>query len=338
MVITKKLWEKERKLLCMPVIKLTKLNTLTLEPSTPFDFNSTFYKPAHFPSSDTKWEKDKRWQTMLWKGEKLGLIFKDIGKKVEVEIYSQNQLSPTFLENLKNELVWRYNFNLDLHDFYQAVENEPTLKEAIKRFYGLRPMHPESLYEYLIIAIVLQNATVRRSVSMMQALFENYGTEVEFDNQKFWCFWEPETLAKADEQELRALKMGYRAKSLIKVSTSFSDGQINELELRNKRSEEQEQVLLSLYGIGPASVGYIMFDVFHHWDYLKNISPWEQKIYTKIFFNKDYETDLVPVSIMLKTFEKWGKWKNLAIHYLWEDIWWKRRNEHIPWLEKLIRL
>jgi len=41
---------------------------------------------------------------------------------------------------------------------------------------------------------------------------------------------------------------------------------------------------------------------------------------------------------MLKCFGKWGKWKNLAIHYVWEDIWWQRRNERVPWLEKLIRL
>lgn len=321
--------------------KLNNKVIIEIIPTTPFDFDSTFYKPAHFPTSDTKWEKDKRWQTMLWKDKKLGLIFKNNGSvskpKIIVEVYFETNLSPEFIEELKEELIWRYNLDLDLKEFYKAMKNEPAIKKVIKRFKGLRPMHPGSLYEYLIIAIVLQNATVRRSVSMMQSLFEKYGTQVEFDNQKFWCFWKPETLAKEDEQELRVLKMGYRAKSLIKVSTPFAEGQLNELELRNETEENQEKTLLSLYGIGPASVGYIMFDVFHNWDYLKNISPWEQKIYTKIFFNKDYETDLVPIKIMFKTFEKWGTWKNLAIHYLWEDIWWERRNEHIPWLEKLIR-
>jgi hypothetical protein len=28
----------------------------------------------------------------------------------------------------------------------------------------------------------------------------------------------------------------------------------------------------------------------------------------------------------------------LAVHYIWEDLFWKRKNEHIDWLEKLIRL
>jgi len=115
-------------------------------------------------------------------------------------------------------------------------------------------------------------------------------------------------------------------------------GEKSEIDLREKSKEKLEKTLLSLYGVGPQTLGYIMFDAFHHWDYLRKISPWEQKIYTHIFFNKDHEKELMPVNKMLKRFEKWGKWKALAVHYAWEDIWWKRRNEHIPWLEKLIRV
>lgn len=329
----------------MGKVRTTKLNSqikLEITPTSPFHFDSTFYKPGHFPTGDTKWESDKRWQTMLWNEEKLGLIFEDKGVKqkprVSVRIYSSKNLTPKFLDSFKQEIIWRYNLNLDLSGFYRQVNKDPLLKAVVKKFRGLRPMHSGSFYEYLIIAIVLQNTTVKRSVYMMQTLFENYGSLLEFDNQKFWCFWEPKILAKASEQKLRDLKMGYRAKSLIKVSKPFAKGKIDELEFRQKSAEEQEEMLISLYGIGLASVGYIMLDVFHRWDYLNHISPWEQKIYTKIFFNKDYEKNLVSVDKMLKHFSKWGKWKNLAVHYIWEDIWWKRRNEHIPWLEKLIRL
>lgn len=304
---------------------------------------------------------------MLWpsfakasegKQEKLGLIFENKGitakPKIRVSVFSKKKLSLKLIESLKQEIIWRYNLGLNLSEFYKEVGKDPLLKPVIKRFYGLRPMHAGSLYEYLIIAIVLQNATVRRSVSMMQTLFENYGTLLEFAGEKLWCFWKPGVLSKAKEQRLRDLKMGYRARSLIRVSQAFAFPEQNttknprsweignfvfdELKLRNTSSEEQEAALLSLYGIGPASVGYIIFDAFHQWDFLKHISPWEQKIYSKIFFKKDYEKNLVSVSQMLKYFEKWGKWKNLAIHYVWENIWWQRRNKHIPWLEKLVRL
>jgi hypothetical protein len=41
---------------------------------------------------------------------------------------------------------------------------------------GMRPMHLGSLNEYLVIPIVLQNATVRRSAQMLRALFERVST------------------------------------------------------------------------------------------------------------------------------------------------------------------
>lgn len=336
----------------MKTKKFTNKTSFIIIPTSPFHFDSTFYKPGHFPSGDTKWEPGKRWQTMFWptyakasegkQGEKLGVIFEDRSTKSQpkriAKVFSKNKLLPEFLKSLKKEIIWRYNLDLDLSDFYKSVKNDPILKSAIKKFYGLRPMSTGSLYEYLIVAIVLQNATVKRSVSMMQSLFENYGKQLEFDGKKFWDFWQPEVMVKANEEHLRKLKLGYRAKSLIRVSEQFVKYKIYELKLRKESEDVQEQTLLSLYGIGPASCGYIMLDVFHRWNYLKHISPWEQKIYTKLFFGKDYEKELVPVSKMLKYFSRWGKWKNLAIHYVWEEIWWRRKNEHISWLEKLIRL
>ncbi len=315
---------------------------LEITPTPPFHFDSTFFKPAHFPTADTKWETGRRWQTILWQGQKLGLIFENAGTagkpKVGIKIFSSRPLTTDFPTALKREVVWRFSLDLDLSSFYREVGGDRLLKPLIKKFFGLRPMHAGSLYEYLIIDIVLQNATVKRSVTMMQNLFENYGTRLEFDKQQFWGFWEPAVLASTTEEKLRALKVGYRAKSLLKVSQAFARGEIDELKLRQAPTQDQEKTLLSLYGIGPASVGYIMFDVFHHWDYLKHISPWEQKIYTKIFFNRDYEKNLVPVPTMLRFFNRWGRWKNLAIHYVWEDIWWQRRNKRISWLESLIQM
>ena len=201
----------------------------------------------------------------------------------------------------------------------------------------MRPGHPNSLYEYLIIGIVLQNATVRRSVQMLKALLEKYGTELEFDNKKLWCFWQPGKLQTGSEDELRSLKVGYRAKSIMKIDNYFAQDKLNEMQLRKLDRKTQMEELLKLYGVGPATVWYLLFDVFHHWDFFNHVSPWEQKIYSKLFFDKNPES---PVSVekILKHFEKFGGYKRLAVHYIWEDLWWKRKHKQIPWLEKLIKI
>lgn len=321
-------------------MKLRKIKSIEIEPTAPFSFDPTFHKPDHFTSGDNCWEPGIRWQTWSWSKERLGLKFQNQGTvskpNLQVDIYADHKIADQGIASLVDEIKYRYNLGLDLTDFYKAFAKDPVLGPITKRWRGMRPGHPSSLYEYLVIGIVLQNATVRRSIQMFQALLTNYGTLLEFDGKELWCFWEPGALHHVTEEELRVLKVGYRAKSIKKIDEYFIQEAIDELELRKKDRETQMKELLKLYGVGPATVWYLLFDVFHHWDFFNHISPWEQKIYSKLFFDQDPESP-VEVRQILDHFEKFGDYKQLAVHYIWEDLWWKRKNEQIPWLEKLIR-
>jgi len=324
----------------MKVRKLTHRTAVRLKLTAPFAFDYTLHKPDHFTSGDNLWQSGIRWQTWTWQEECLGLKLENKGTiakpVIALSVFSQKALSKSFVDSLVKEVEYRYNLNLDLKDFYRRFSKERALGPAIKKLRGMRPGHPSSLYEYLIIGIVLQNASVRRSIQMFQTLLEHYGTLLEFDGKKLWCFWEPGGLKHVREQELRALKVGYRAKSIKKVDEQFANG-LDEEKLRGQDRETQTQELLKLYGVGPATVWYLLFDVFHHWDFFNHISPWEQKIYSKLFFNKSPERP-VPVKRLLKHLERYDGYKQLAVHYIWEDLWWRRKKgEHIPWLEKEIR-
>jgi len=322
-------------------MKLNKVKSVGVVLRAPFDFDSTFHKPDHFTSGDNFWKAGIRWQTCNWQGKQLGLKFVNLGviskPKVRIDIYYTKKLDKKFIDSLIEEISYRFNFNLDLKGFYRSFKNDKVLGPIIKKWRGMKPGHPSSLYEYLIIGIVLQNATVKRSAQMFQALLENYGCLLEYDNKKLWCFWKPGGLKKVTEQDLRDLKVGYRDKSIKKIDDCFGQKLIDEFKLRKEDRETQEKELLKLYGVGPATIWYLLFDVFHHWDFFNHVSPWEQKIYSKLFFNENPEK---PVSVkrLLKYFEKYGDYKQLAVHYIWEDLWWKRKNKHIPWLEKLIRI
>lgn len=322
-------------------IKLKLQETRRVRPTKPFAFDPTFHKPDHFTSGDNYWKPGIRWQTWNWKGKPLGIKFLNKGTVenplVEIKIYANDRLLGDLVNPLIEEIKYLYNFNLDLNDFYKTFKKDKFLNPILEKWRGMRPGHPSSLYEYLIIGIVLQNASVRRSIQMFKALLENYGTLLEFDDKILWCFWAPGKLQKASEEELRVLKVGYRAKSIKKIDDYFSQGLIDEKELRAKDRDTQTKELLKLYGIGPATVWYLLFDIFHHWDFFNHISPWEQKIYSKLFFGRNPENP-VPVKKLLKHFEKFGKYKQLSVHYIWEDLFWKRKNEKIPWLEKEIRI
>lgn len=320
---------------------------IEMEPAVPFHFDATFHKPDHFPSADNAWAPGTRWQTMRWQGIPLGLKFEDQGTvdhpALRLSVWSEKPLDAAFLDGLTAEIAYRCNLNLDLRDFYARFADDAQLGPVIARWRGMRPAAFASLYEYLLIAIVLQNATVRRSVQMMQALLETYGTALSYDGLTFYCFWDPQTLDNVTEDDLRQLKVGYRARAIRRVTDAFVDGTsstgaMDEMALRQSALETQCKSLLALYGVGPASVGYIMCDVFHRWGELSHISPWEQRIYSKLFLDRDPD-DPMPVEELLHLLDaRFGEWKALAVHYLWEDLFWRRVHQPVDWLEALIRL
>ncbi|EKD86312.1 MAG: hypothetical protein ACD_37C00361G0001, partial [uncultured bacterium] len=55
--------------------KLKLIKSVTVEPTSPFDFDSTFHKPDHFTSGDNYWEPGVRWQTWEWESRRFGLKF-----------------------------------------------------------------------------------------------------------------------------------------------------------------------------------------------------------------------------------------------------------------------
>ncbi len=323
----------------MRTIKLNQKYSVALAPIPPFNFDATFHKPSHFPSSDCHWEKDKYLITMLWRGKYLGLKFGNKGTvsrpKVKLTICSQKLLDKKFIKNLIPEIEWRFNLQDDICEFCKRFRNDKILGPVLKKWKGTRPVAANSFYETLIIYFVLQNAVVRRSVQMLKNIFNRFGKKVKFDNKTLSSFWPPKTISKISERTLRDLKLGYRAKFIKRVSEQFVKGEIDEFKMRQMPTEELRKECLKIYGVGPASLQYILFEDFYRYDFIETIAPWEQKILSKLLYNKK----LVSIEKIIKDADKrWGKWKNLALHYIWEDIFWQRRHKKIDWLEKEIRL
>jgi 3-methyladenine DNA glycosylase/8-oxoguanine DNA glycosylase len=316
---------------------LREVAALEVEPTAPFAFDPTFHKPDHFPSPDTAWEPGVRWQTVRFRGRVFGLRIDDGGSRVRFRVWARCSASEEVFAALARELSWRANLGLDLTEFERAMQRDAQVAGVVQRWRGMRPMHLGSLYEYLVIAIVLQNATVRRSVQMLQALLERYGTLLRFDGRDLYAFWDAATLAGAREKELRALKLGYRARSLLRVSEAIARGEVDEPELRDRTVDEQRAALMSLYGVGPASVGYILVDVFHAFDEVAHVSPWEQRIYSRLLLGTPVE-EPAPVAVLLERIARWSPWRALAVHYLWEDLFWRHETEGVDWLAPLIRL
>ncbi len=252
-----------------------------LFPTSPFDFESTVHKPSHFPASNSLFEEGCYWFTLRFDEQVFGIKLTNAGAteqpKLNLAVFSAFDIPEAQLKRIVSELEFRFDLKADLEAFYQDCGQDAMLKPALERWRGSRDSNINSLYEYLVIATVLQNTTVRRSVQMSENLFAAYGSKVMVDGKLLSTFWSPQAIHEATEDELRALKVGYRAKTFKRQAAMFVHDDLDELALRGLPSDQLKAKLLNLYGIGPASVWYLLFGVFKRYDAFEYISPWEQK-------------------------------------------------------------
>ena len=311
-----------------------------LQPIPPFDFNSTVYVPHYFPTPDFDWDQGVMWQTLSLGKRRVGLRLENKGSvdnpKIRLTVYSKRKIASIRMEKIVDELSWRYGLNEDISEFFETFANDRFLRPIFKRRKGMKANCANSLYELLIIAIVLQNATVKRTVQMMNNLFSAYGSKLSFDGKELYAYWNPEDLNEVEEDELRSLKVGYRARMIKRVSEVFAHREIDELKLRRMSTENAEKELLSLYGVGPATAQIVLGGYLRRYDTFDLKGKfWEQKILSRIMFSKK----LVPVNEITDEFNKtYGKWRGLAFHYIFTDLFWRHREKKIQWLEKEIRM
>lgn len=308
-------------------------------PTAPFHFDGTFHKPSHFPDKLSDWKKGKYWQTIRIGKRIFGLNIENKGStnkpRLKVTVFYDQDISQEELEFIENEIIWRFGLIEDLTEFNKLAGKDKRFAPVFKKWLGMRNSSAHNLYELLIISIVLQNATIRRTVQMMDALLKNYGEKVRFDGKELYTIWLPEELGKVSEQDLRDLKVGYRAKFIKRLSQDFNDGEVDEFTLRKMSQEGAKKELMKLYGVGPETARILLFEVCHCNDTFDHIAPWQQKIYSRLFYDKS----MMPADKIRDDIKKqYGKYSMLAIHYIWEDIFWRRKNERIDWLEKEIRL
>lgn len=320
------------------IMNLNKTFSIILKPIAPYNFDLTVHNPSHFPTPIEVWKPDEFWKTMRFRNIILGTRLENKGTiykpKIKLTVYSNSRLSKKFIQDLIKDLNFRYGFTEDISEFYKRFKSDLLLGPVLKRMRGARGRCLESLYELIMISIVLQNATVRRTVQMMNALLKKYGQRIRFDNEKMYLIWKPQKLAKVSEQELRDLKVGYRAKMFIKISKHFAAGKIDEYKLREISLEQVKKELLGLYGVGPATLDILIWEVLRK-PQLKAIQPWEQKIYSRLLFNKK----LVLIDKILKELKRrYGKWFVSASHLLFTNLFWRHKKKKIDWLEKEIRL
>ncbi|WP_435095597.1 DNA-3-methyladenine glycosylase family protein [Halarchaeum sp. P4] len=154
--------------------------------------------------------------------------------------------STTDAESLLVELL---RLDDDLHAIRDAASDDPLIAEAYERYWGLRIVD-DPFFGCLISFICSAQMRVERIFAMQEALRETYGEAIEFDGRTYHAFPTPEALAEASEEELRELRLGYRAPYVARSAELVASGELTEADVRGEDLEATRDALKGFVGVG----------------------------------------------------------------------------------------
>lgn len=140
-----------------------------------------------------------------------------------------------------------FRLNDDLSAIYAAFPEDALLRRSVSAFRGMRLLQQDA-WECLLSFLCATNASIPRIRQMVAALCGQYGPDI---GDGLHAFPAPESLAAATESDLRNLRLGYRARYILRTARLISNGEFALEELQRLDYQTAHARLRALPGVGP---------------------------------------------------------------------------------------
>jgi N-glycosylase/DNA lyase len=149
--------------------------------------------------------------------------------------------------NLLEGDVDRHYLALDvsLRNITETFPDDPTLREAVHRHWGLRVLRQEP-WETLASFIASSTKQIVQIRQIVELLARRFGEPIG----SAFSFPSAEVIARATVADLRACKLGFRAAYLHAAARRVADGQLDLAALRRREYQRAREELLKLHGVG----------------------------------------------------------------------------------------
>lgn len=199
-------------------------------------------------------------QTFRWRKENdryAGIIF---GNFVSIkstmdglEFSSFPETEDAFIDRLSNYLA----FDDDLDTIYRSICVDDYIKSAVDQYLGMRILRQDP-WECLVSFICSAWSNVSRVSRTVENLSSRFGQPILVKGNIRAAFPTPEELASTDEQTLRSLGLGFRAKYIVESGRHVAEGRIDLSSLTNASFEEVLDTISSLPGVGDKVANCVM--------------------------------------------------------------------------------
>jgi len=172
----------------------------------------------------------------------------------------------------------------DSAQIIQSITKDKIVKNAVKRFPGLRLLRQDPFQCYISF-IVSSNSNIQKIRLVLQNLCKKFGTKIRFDGREFFLFPEARKLARAERSDLMATGMGYRTKSVKEASIAVTSGEIDFDYLKKTNYQTAKESLVKIYGIGNKIADCIMLFSLEKLDAFP-LDRWMIRVLQKYYLDK----------------------------------------------------
>lgn len=157
---------------------------------------------------------------------------------------------------------WEDYFDLktDYSAFRNAIDpDDDYLLKAAKAGEGIRILRQDP-WEMLITFIISQRKNIPAIKASVEAICRSFGEDLGFG---IYAFPTPESLAWADEEQLKECSLGYRVPYVMEAARMVSSGELDLDSISSQNDEELLNTLQTVYGVGPKVANCVSLFGYH---------------------------------------------------------------------------
>ncbi|MXZ92846.1 MAG: DNA-3-methyladenine glycosylase 2 family protein [Chloroflexi bacterium] len=300
----------------------TTLETI-IRPVAPYDFELTAGQPNYSRDQEYKTEDyvDGAYIRLLDLGDKALLAsVRSVGSLDEPELavtLTGNGLTDDDAERAAAQLAWLLGCNQDLRPFYDSVGGDSILAEVVREFYGYHNTRTASVFEALVQAVMGQQIATAVARIVRNLLIEHYGVRASIGGREWYAFPRAESLATAEVDDLRQLKLSVRKSEYIqgiaRAALESADGFEGMHELPD---EEVIQRMVALRGVGQWTAQWVLVRALARPDGFPIGDLALRRTVAALYFDGAEITD----GELLAFSGRWSPWRSYATAYLFAAL------------------
>ncbi|MCJ7664221.1 MAG: hypothetical protein MUO24_08265 [Desulfobacterales bacterium] len=158
-------------------------------------------------------------------------------------------------EALRAQAGWIVLSELDVRPFYRIAKNDPIIGPLARRFRGMKPIRPATLFEMATDAVIEQQISLAAARRIRARVVERFGES----KAGLWIFPGPEALAQVPLEAMRACGLsGRKAEYINGLAGKVVDGSFDLDSLIGMSDDEVRSTISGIRGFGRWSADYIL--------------------------------------------------------------------------------